>query len=113
MHEVGLAQSIVELVREQARAQSFASVKTVFLRIGALANVEPDALLFGFDSASRGTVAEGARLEIERSPGTALCAACGKSVVVSSRLEDCPSCSSSQLLITSGDELRVTELEVA
>jgi len=88
MHEVGLAQSIVELVRKQARAQAFASVKTVFLR--ALANVEPDALVFGFDSASRGTVAEGARLEVERSPGSAFCASCGMDVVVSSRLEDCP-----------------------
>jgi len=90
MHEVGLAQSIVELVREQARAQAFASVKTVFLRTGALANVEPDALVFGFDSASRGTVAAGARLEVERSPGSAFCASCGMDVVVSSRLEDCP-----------------------
>lgn len=112
MHEVALAQSIIEIVREQARRDHVRSVKAVHLRIGALANVEPEALLFGFESAAKGTVVEGARLAIERTPGAAFCGGCGKDVVVESRLELCPSCGSAQLLITGGEELRVTELEV-
>jgi hydrogenase nickel incorporation protein HypA/HybF len=113
MHEVALAQSIVDIVRDHAKAKAFGSVKRVFLRIGALAHVEPEALVFGFDSAARGTVADGATLEIERTPGTAFCAACGKDVEVSARVSDCPACGSAQLLVTGGDEMRVTELEVA
>ena len=112
MHEVALAQSIVEIVREQARASDVRRVKTVHLRVGALANVEPDALCFGFESAARGTVAEGALLEIVRTRGEALCARCGRDVEVESRLSLCPACGSGQLLITGGEELRVTELEV-
>lgn len=113
MHEVALAQSIVDIVREQARVSPFGSLRAVHLRIGALSTVEADALLFGFEVAARGTVAEGATLAIERIPGTAFCAACGKDVTVASRVDDCPSCGSAQLLITGGDDLRVTELEVA
>ncbi len=113
MHEVALAQSIVEIVRDQARLNHADCVKAVFLRIGALANVEPEALSFGFESAARGTLAEGARLEIERTPGSAFCAGCGSDVQVESRVALCPSCGSGQLLITGGEELRVTELEVS
>jgi hydrogenase nickel incorporation protein HypA/HybF len=113
MHEVALAQSIVEIVRDHARANGADAVRVVYLRIGALANVEPEALVFGFDSAARGTEAEGARLSIERTPGTALCAGCGADVEVDSRLADCPKCGSAQLLVTGGEEFRVTELEVA
>jgi hydrogenase nickel incorporation protein HypA/HybF len=112
MHEVALAQSIIEIVRDQARANHADCVKAVHLRIGALANVEPDALSFGFESAARGTIVEGARLEIERTPGSAFCAGCGSDVQVDSRVALCPSCGSGQLLITGGEELRVTELEV-
>ncbi|MER2566976.1 MAG: hydrogenase maturation nickel metallochaperone HypA [Myxococcaceae bacterium] len=113
MHEVALAQSIVDIVREQARANQADCVKAVFLRIGALANVEPEALSFGFESAARGTIAEGALLQIERTPGSAFCAGCGADVKVESRVELCPSCGSAQLLITGGEEFKVTELEVS
>lgn len=113
MHEVGLAQSIVELVREKAAEGSFTAVKTVVLRLGALANVETDALRFGFECARRGTIAEHAALEIRHTPGTATCVACGGTVEVRSRLDECALCGSGQLLVTSGDELRVIELEVS
>ncbi len=113
MHEVALALRIVEIVQEQARRQPFEAVKRVFLRIGAFAHVEPEALAFGFAAAARGTIAQGASLEIERAPGTGFCAGCGRDVEVTSRLSECPACGSGPLRIAGGDELRVTELEVA
>ncbi len=112
MHEVALAQGIVDIVREQAQLQACKAVKVVRVRVGALANVEPEALLFGFESAARGTVAEGASLAIERTLGKAQCMGCERGADVESRLAVCPHCGSGQLLITGGDELRVTELEV-
>ncbi len=113
MHEVGLAQSIVDLVQEKAADGSFHRVTTVFLQLGALANVEPGALLFGFECARRGTVANDATLQIKRTPGTAVCAACGAEVKVQTRLDQCSACGSGQVLVMSGDEFRVTELEVS
>jgi len=112
MHELSLAQGIVDLVESEARAQHFSKVKAVHVVVGALASVEPEALAFGFDSVARGTVADGARLVLERPPGTAECMSCGAEVKLDSRGEPCPGCGSYQLLVTAGEELRVSDLEV-
>ncbi len=112
MHELALAQGIVDLVHDTARRESFRRVRKVRLVVGALACVEPTALLFGFESVARGTLADGASLELEHQPGAAQCVACGQTVEVTSRADLCPKCGSAQLLVTGGDELRVKDLEV-
>ncbi len=112
MHEVALAQGIVELVEAEARAQHFTRVKRIYVTIGVLSAVEPDALVFGFDSVSLGTVAEGAQLEIARPAGAAVCIGCGGTATLARREDPCPSCGSYQRMVTDGEELKVTELEV-
>lgn len=112
MHELALAQGILEIVRDQAASQRFTRVRAVHLAVGALSNVEPDALLFGFEVAARGTLAEGAALEIERLPGRAFCTACVREVAVERRGDPCPSCAGYQWVVASGDELKVKSLEV-
>lgn len=112
MHELALAQSIVDIVESQARNHHFTKVKKVHLVVGALALVELEALTFGFDSVTRGTVAEGATLEIQRPGGKGTCMKCGAEVDVAQRGDACPACESYQVIVTSGDELRVAELEV-
>ncbi|MGQ9365956.1 hydrogenase maturation nickel metallochaperone HypA [Azospirillum sp. A39] len=112
MHEMALSRGIVEVIREQAAAGGFAAVRTVRLQVGALSHVEPDAILFCFDAVSRGTVAEGARLEIERPPGRAFCLPCGRTVPLGERYDACPDCGGHELVLVGGEELRVKELEV-
>jgi len=112
MHELSLAEGLVELIEEQARAERFARVRAVFLEVGALANVEPRALALGFEAASRGTVADGARLEIARPEGVGWCVECEARVPLAARGEACPRCGGYGLLLVDGGELRVTELEV-
>ena len=97
MHELALAQSIVDIVAGEARAQGFARVTRIRLAIGSLAIVEPDALAFGFDAVSRGTAAEGAVLDVDRPPGTGFCAQCGAQVEMSQRGDACPACGSHQV----------------
>jgi hydrogenase nickel incorporation protein HypA/HybF len=112
MHELALAQGILEIVAGEARTQGFSRVMKIRLAIGALAMVEPDALVFGFDAVSRGTEAEGAVLDIARPPGRGYCAGCGEQVELGQRGDPCPGCGGYQLMVIGGDELRVTELEV-
>lgn len=69
-------------------------------------------MLFCFDAVSRGTIAEGARLVIERTPGAGWCLDCGKTVPLKERFGACPDCGQHHVQMTSGDELRVRELEV-
>jgi hydrogenase nickel incorporation protein HypA/HybF len=112
MHELAVAQGIVDIVAGEARARSFTRATRVRVAVGALSHVDPDALAFGFDAVSRGTAAEGAALDIDRPPGTAYCLACSGQVKLARRGDGCPACGSFQVMVTGGDELRVTELEV-
>lgn len=112
MHELSLAQGIVDLIEEQAAKDAFTRVRKVHLLVGALSHVMPEALAFGFTSAAKGTRADGAELVVTRPPGTARCLACEKDVALERRGEPCPLCGSFQVLVTGGDELRVTDLDV-
>ncbi len=82
------------------------------MKIGALSHVEPAVLLFCFDAVARGTVAEGARLDVEEAPGEGWCSRCGALVAIAQRYDLCPACGLSHVEMTAGDELRLTELEV-
>jgi hydrogenase nickel incorporation protein HypA/HybF len=112
MHEMALTESIVEIVTEEARKHGSGKVRVVRLLIGALAHVEPDALRFCFDAVSRDTVAEGATLDIVEAPGEGWCLDCGKTVALEERFGACPECGNGHVRMTSGDDLRVLELEV-
>ncbi|MEY4593321.1 MAG: hypothetical protein RIR18_2216 [Pseudomonadota bacterium] len=74
MHELALADGILQIVETAAvnPKTGFKRVKTVFIELGESACVEPDALLFCFDEMTRGSVAEGARLAITRTAGSAM-----------------------------------------
>ncbi|MES9853957.1 MAG: hydrogenase maturation nickel metallochaperone HypA [Candidatus Thiodiazotropha sp. L084R] len=112
MHEMSLCEGVLQILEENAVSQGFSKVKRVYLEIGALSGVEIEAMRFGFDAVMKGSLADGATLEIIDIPGVAWCMPCAKSVEVSARFDACPECGSFQLQVTGGDEMRVKELEV-
>jgi len=112
MHEMSLTEGVVDILVEEGRRQKFSRVKTVWLEIGALSGVEPQAMEFCFDVVARGTVAEGAKLEIVRPPGEGYCLDCETKVALAERFGACPDCGQHHVQMTGGDEMRVKELEV-
>lgn len=112
MHEMSLSEGMLRIIEEQAEAQSFVRVRAVRLAIGALAAVDPEALRFCFDAVTRGSVAEGARLEFLTPAGEAWCHNCGRTVAIASRLDSCPLCGGYRLEVTGGEEMRIIDLEV-
>lgn len=112
MHEMALAEGVLQILEDAARAQSFARVRTVWLEIGRLSSVEPDAMRFCFDAVTRGSLADGARLEIVDVPGSGRCVSCGADVEIAARYDPCPRCGEFPVSVTGGTEMRVRELEV-
>jgi hydrogenase nickel incorporation protein HypA/HybF len=108
MHELSIAQSVVDAVCERAAGRTVHSVQ---LRVGALTAVVPEAMRFCFELAVEGTVAEGARLDIERRPGTARCRSCGADVELADLILLCP-CGSADLEVSAGRELQIVSMEV-
>jgi hydrogenase nickel incorporation protein HypA/HybF len=113
MHEMSLAEGVLDVVQEAARAHHPCAVRMVRLEIGALAAVELEALRFAFEVVKRGSVADGAQLDIVQVPGAAWCMQCSDSVAIAERTDPCPQCGSWQLQVTGGDQMRVKELELA
>ncbi len=112
MHEMSLCESVLQVLERNAAERGYRRVKTVWLEIGNLSGVEPEALRFSFEVVVRGSLADGARLEIVEVPAQAWCAQCAATVQVTQRFDACPECGGFQLQVTSGDEMRIRELEV-
>jgi hydrogenase nickel incorporation protein HypA/HybF len=112
MHEMSLAEGVLQLIEDAALSQGFSRVKTVWLEIGQLAVVEPEAMRFCFDAVTRDTIAEGAVLEIIYLPGRGWCVQCAATVPIAEQIDVCPRCGSHQVQPTGGTEMRVKELEV-
>lgn len=112
MHEMSIAESIVQIAEEAAARDGNARVRTVFVEIGALAGVELEALRFCWDAVTRDGRAAGAGLDITQTPGQAWCLQCSDTVALPAVFEACPRCGSYQVEVTGGTELRVREIEV-
>ena len=112
MHEMSLAEGVLQLIEDSARQEEFSKVTTVWLEIGQLAGVEVEAMRFCFDAVTQGSLAEGAKLEIIAIPGTAWCMSCSATVTYSEVYSACPQCGTYQIQVTGGTEMRVKELEV-
>jgi len=112
MHEMSLCEGVLQVLEDGARIQGFKKIKTVWLEIGALACVEPEAMRFCFDVVANGTLAEGSSLEIVEIPAKAWCMVCAKLVAIKQRYDACPDCGGFQLQVSGGDEMRIKELEV-
>lgn len=112
MHEVGIIESALEVIRREARAHDAAQVDRVIMRVGALAGVEPDALRFAFAAVSPGTVAAGAELEIQLVPARAHCRECHQDFAIESGfIFQCPRCHAFSGDVRAGRELELTRLE--
>ena len=112
MHEMALAESVREIVEDVARRNAARRVDVVRVELGALSCVEPNALRFCFDATMRGSLGEGAELEIVTTPGEAWCMPCGRTVALARIGDACPECGSYQLAVSRGDAMRVVDIEI-
>lgn len=109
---MSLCEGVLRILEEQAKVQSYTRVERVVLEIGQLSCAVPESMEMCFEAVTRGTLADGARLEIVRTPGEAWCKTCDASVPVKERFSPCPRCGGFDLELRAGDGLRIKELEV-
>jgi len=112
VHELGIAQSIVEIAAKNAREQGAERVLVVTVEVGAFAGVLPEALEFCFEACCQDTLLEGSCLRIERVPARGRCQACHQEFPVDSYFTRCPACSAAATELLSGEELRIRDMEV-
>lgn len=114
MHEMSIAQSLVDLVAEQLAPTPEVVVRAVRVRIGELSGVIPEALRSAWPAASRQSVAEGAALRIEPQAVTLWCAACGgERPARSVQSLRCATCGTPSDDVRRGREMELVALEVS
>jgi hydrogenase nickel incorporation protein HypA/HybF len=109
VHELAITESIVSSVSEHVGK---AKVMRIRLVVGNLSGVVPEAVRFCFDVCAAGTPLEGARLEVEEVVGRARCRSCERELVLRDPIPLC-GCGSADLLVLSGQELKIQEVELA
>ncbi len=112
MHEMSLCEGILQIIEAEAKKQQFTEVKQVILDVGVLSGVEIAALEFSFGVVMQGSVAEHATLKVNSIKAEAWCMQCAKTITINQRYDACEQCGSYQLQVSSGNELKIKELEV-
>jgi hydrogenase nickel incorporation protein HypA/HybF len=112
MHELGIANSVLEAVQAEAARHPGAVVHKVGITVGELAGVNPEALAFGFEAIVAGTEWQHLVLAIETRPRMQRCPACGLSFRVIDYQFACPECGASRTECVGGDELELAYLEM-
>lgn len=112
MHELSIAQNLIEIIEETSAQKNFSKVRKIALRIGEMACVDKEALSFCIEIASKGTCVEGANLHFEDSPLTGKCSACDHHFIVKDLVFKCPRCEGIDIKVMSGREIRVSYLDV-
>ncbi|MBN1374810.1 MAG: hydrogenase maturation nickel metallochaperone HypA [Dehalococcoidia bacterium] len=112
MHEMGIAQNILEIALEAANRESAAKISRIDIVSGELRGIVPLQLTFCFGIVAQNTIASSAYLNIEETPVTAHCDECGEDFKVEEYQYLCPKCSSANVKVTGGSELRVKDIEI-
>lgn len=113
MHEVGIAQGILEMALKAATEAGGSRIETLRVRVGVLTGVVPDALLFALETLRVGTTAQDARVELEVEPARAWCSRCESAFEVRELPCYCPGCDEPAGQVTGGRGLRLTSIDVA
>jgi hydrogenase nickel incorporation protein HypA/HybF len=109
MHELSIAEAIVAIAERHARGRTVTKVE---VRVGHLRQVVPAALEFAFELVAKGTLLDGAELELEDVPARGRCRDCGVETTMSGFPLACSACAGLDLELLAGEELQVESLEL-
>ena len=112
MHEVSIAENMIEILNDQALEKGFTRITLINIEIGLLSHIEPAALSFCFQAVSKNTLAEFASLHITQVKAIGICADCQKQFEYQHLYDPCPYCCCYQVTIVNGDQMRIIDLLV-
>jgi hydrogenase nickel incorporation protein HypA/HybF len=113
MHELAIAQNILELVQQSVPKEQAGAVRWIRIRVGQLSGVVPDSLDFCFNAIVSETEMPKASLAIEHMPTVSRCKNCMYQFQIEDLVFLCPACRSANLELISGKDLEVVEIELA
>ena len=112
MHELSVAQNIVEIVKENVPEKDYENVKTIILEIGEISGIVADSLQFCFDVIKFETPFQNSEMKIINIPFKLYCNLCKSETTSALGIRTCSKCGRLDTIIISGTEMRITEVEL-
>ncbi len=112
MHELAVAQALVEQVEAVIRQHQAARASLIRVRIGPLAGVVPELLASAFPLAAANSRMEHASLELVDAPIKVRCQTCGAETEAAMNRLICGACGDWHTQVISGDELLLESVEL-
>ncbi|ABC21729.1 hydrogenase maturation nickel metallochaperone HypA [Rhodospirillum rubrum] len=111
MHELTVVEGLMGILTSHAKANAIARITSVHVVIGRLRGLDRRQIAGCFEILAEGTLAEGARLDIEEIGIEGRCRDCGQTFAVPGFQIQCPTCSSVAVDLLSGQELHIKTFE--
>lgn len=112
MHELAIAQGVLDIVRQSVPEELTPTVRSVRVRVGRLSGVVPESLAFCFGALVADTSLWLAKLNIEQVPTLGQCKDCAERFEIEDVAFICPTCRSTDIRLISGTEMHVVDVEL-
>lgn len=112
MHESSLARQVLEAVLAKAGSDGAARVTRVRGWLAETETLSRESIDFHFTALARGTVADGARLELDLRHVNARCLACSRTYAPEHHVTLCPACGSTEAELLGQTGLYIESIDV-
>jgi hydrogenase nickel incorporation protein HypA/HybF len=112
MHELSIAESILEIALTNARAEGATRILHIRVVVGALTAYVNDSLQLCWDFVTEGTLAAGSSIEFIRTPGLLQCLNCFTRFSTMVNDFQCPQCAGLWTHALAGEECYVDAIEI-
>lgn len=113
MHELGLCDALLRMVKDISVKEELTSVEKITLEIGELSGVVPAYMSDCWVAVTDNTPYQQTELVIETVPGIARCLDCEKDFRIDLQSMRCPFCRSDKLMPISGQDMTLKEIEAS
>jgi len=112
MHELSLAQNIVDSIKETVEEEKLPMVREVKMEIGAASGVVSDSLVFAFNTIVKNSLLSSAYMVAETVPFIVHCNDCQIDTTNETGFMVCGHCGSGSVSIVSGTEMVLKQIEL-
>jgi hydrogenase nickel incorporation protein HypA/HybF len=112
MHEYPITQQIVKLAVESAVENKATGIARISLVVGEMTGFVGDSIKMYFDAIAKGTLAEGAEIDIRYVKSKLKCTKCGEYFERQKFSFQCPCCEGQGIPTEVGKEFYIEEIEI-
>ncbi len=113
MHELGLCDALLRMVKDISVKEELTQVESITLEIGELSGVVPAYMNDCWAAVVDGTPFQDTALRIETVPGVARCLDCEEEFRIDLGSMRCPFCGGDKLMPISGNDMTLKEIEAS